>query len=188
MRFWNSLAAFAVVPFTTRFDWTILLMPFRRVLAIWPALGLVAWVQRVMICHVFDVIPLLDIDRIVEALTVQLQDVGSAALYCPREAPTRVLFLALINSGLGHTAFVGVIVIWLFLAGACSAFCNLGLVAIACLLLLVVVLLMLIGLTGCAWLAIVVLWGMRGTWFLSVLPLLLYSLGTQACSQVAQTP
>jgi len=57
-------------------------------------------------------------------------------------------------------------------------------------LLLVVwlVLLMLTGLTGCAWLAIVVLWGMRCTWFLSVLPFFLYGLGTQACSQVAQTP
>ncbi len=30
------------VPFTTRFAWTILLMPFRGVLAIWPALWLVA--------------------------------------------------------------------------------------------------------------------------------------------------
>jgi len=99
--------------------------------------------------------------------------------------PLEVLFLALMNSGLGHTAFVGVIVICLFLVGACSAFCSL-----ACLLLLVVwlVLLMLTGLTGCAWLAIVVLWGLRCTWFLSVLPLLLYGLGTQACSQVAQTP
>ncbi len=38
--------------------------------------------------RVFNVIPLLEIDSIVEALTVQLQDVGSAALYCPR-APTR---------------------------------------------------------------------------------------------------
>ncbi len=65
---------------------------------------------------------------------------------------------ALTNSGLGHTAFVGVIVICLFLAGACSAFCSLGLVAMAYLLLL-----MLTGLTGCAWLAIVVLWGMRCT-------------------------
>ncbi|DBA76095.1 TPA: hypothetical protein ACH3X1_009839 [Trebouxia sp. C0004] len=37
----------------------------------------------------FDVMPLLEIDGIVEALTAQLQDVGSAALYCPREAPTR---------------------------------------------------------------------------------------------------
>ena len=39
------------VPFTTRFAWTILLMPFKGVLAIWPALWLVAWVQWVMICH-----------------------------------------------------------------------------------------------------------------------------------------
>ncbi len=71
------------------------------------------------------------------------------------------------NSGLGHTAFVGVVVICLFLAGACSAFCSLGLDAIACLLLLVVwlVLLMLTGRTGSAWLAIVVLWGLRGTYF-----------------------
>ncbi len=38
--------------------------------------------------HVFDVMPLLDVDSIVEALTVQLQDVGSATLYCPRDAPT----------------------------------------------------------------------------------------------------
>ena len=115
--------------------------------------------------RVFVVIPLLEIDSIVEALTVQLQDVGSAALYCPRVFPLEVLFLALTNSGLGHTAFVGVIVICLFLAGACSAFCSLGLVAIAYLLLLVVwlVLLMLTGLTGCAWLAIVVLWGMSCT-------------------------
>ena len=81
--------------------------------------------------------------------------------------PLEVLFLALMSSGLSRTAFVGVIVICLSLAGACSAFCSLGLVAIAiaCLLLLVVwlVLLMLTGLTGCAWLAIVVLWVMRST-------------------------
>ena len=68
------------------------------------------------------------------------------------QLPLKVLFLALMSSGLGHTAFVGVIVICLFLVGACSAFCSLGLVAIACLLLLVVLLalLMLLGLTGCA--------------------------------------
>ncbi|DBA82669.1 TPA: hypothetical protein ACH3X1_006912 [Trebouxia sp. C0004] len=40
----------------------------------------------------FDVMPLLEIDSIVEALTAQLQDVGSAALYCPREAPTRAVY------------------------------------------------------------------------------------------------
>ncbi len=39
--------------------------------------------------RVFDVMPLLGIDNIVDALTVQLRDMGSVALYCPREAPTR---------------------------------------------------------------------------------------------------
>ncbi len=93
--------------------------------------------------RVFDVMPLLGVDGVVGALTVQLQDVGRAACIV-------LVFLALINSGLGHTAFVGVIVICLFLVGACSAFRSLGLVAIACLLLLVVwlVLLILLGLTG----------------------------------------
>ena len=56
------------------------------------------------------------------ALTAQLQDVGSGAFYC------------------SHIAFVGVIVICLFLVGACSAFCSSGSVAMACLLLLVVLL------------------------------------------------
>ena len=66
--------------------------------------------------------------------------------------PLGVLSLALMSSGLGHTAFVGVIVICLCLAGACGAFCSLGLVAMACLLLLVVLLalLMLTELRGCA--------------------------------------
>ena len=84
------------------------------------------------------------------------------------------------SSGLGHTAFVGFIVICLFLVAARNAFCTSGLIAIACLLLLVVLLaqLMLLGLTGCAWLAMVVLWGMRCTWVLSVMPLLLCILGT----------
>ena len=79
--------------------------------------------------------------------------------------PLGVSSLALMSSGLGHTAFVGVIVICLCLAGACSAFCSLGLVAMACLLLLVVLLalLMLTGLRGCAYLAMLVLLGMRGT-------------------------
>ncbi|DBB01575.1 TPA: hypothetical protein ACH3X1_000223 [Trebouxia sp. C0004] len=36
--------------------------------------------------RVFDVMRLLDINCIVEALTVQLRDMGSAALYCPRAA------------------------------------------------------------------------------------------------------
>ncbi|DBA73557.1 TPA: hypothetical protein ACH3X2_009800 [Trebouxia sp. C0005] len=39
--------------------------------------------------RVFDEMPLLDVDNIVQALTVQLQDVGSCTLYCPRDAPTQ---------------------------------------------------------------------------------------------------
>ena len=39
--------------------------------------------------HVCDVIPILDVDNIVGALTAQLQDMGNGALYCPRVAPTR---------------------------------------------------------------------------------------------------
>ena len=37
--------------------------------------------------RVCDVMPLLDVDSTVGALTAQLQDVGSGALYCPRAAP-----------------------------------------------------------------------------------------------------
>jgi hypothetical protein len=65
---------------------------------------------------------------------------GNAALYCPCAAPTQVLFPALMSSGSGHTAFVSVTVICLFLVGACSAFCSLGFNAMACILLLVVLL------------------------------------------------
>ena len=119
--------------------------------------------------RVCDVIPILNVDNIsiVGVLTTQLQDMGNGALYCPRVAPTRVLSLALMSSGLGHTvtAFVGVIVICLCLAGACGAFCSLGLVVMACLVLLVLLLtlLMLTRLRGCACLAIVVPSGTRGT-------------------------
>ena len=39
--------------------------------------------------RVHDVVPLLDVDGIVEALTGHLQGTGSGSLYCPRAAPTR---------------------------------------------------------------------------------------------------
>ncbi|DBA96107.1 TPA: hypothetical protein ACH3X1_001601 [Trebouxia sp. C0004] len=140
--------------------------------------------------RVFDVMALLDIDCVVEALTVQLQDMGSAALYCPHAAPTQGVVSCTYEQWFRPYSLVGVIVICLFLVGSRNVFCSLGLVAIACLLLLVVLLALLtfLGLTGCAWLAIGVLWGMRCTWFLSILPLLLCGLDTQACSQAALTP
>ena len=39
--------------------------------------------------HVHDVVPLLDVDGVVEALTARLQSTGSGSLYCPRAAPTQ---------------------------------------------------------------------------------------------------
>ena len=59
------------------------------------------------------------------------------------QLPLKALFAALMSKGLGHTAFEGAV--------ACDALCNLGLVAMACLLLPVVLLalLMLTALAGC---------------------------------------
>ena len=39
--------------------------------------------------RICDVVPILDVDSIVGALTAQLQNMGSGGLYCPRMAPTR---------------------------------------------------------------------------------------------------
>ena len=52
-------------------------MPFRKVLAIW----------------LNDVVPPLDIDGVVEALTARLQGTGSGSLYCPRAALTQSVTL-----------------------------------------------------------------------------------------------
>ena len=76
--------------------------------------------------------------------------------------PLGVSFLVLMSSALGHTAYVDFTVLCLYLAGACGAFCSLGLVAMALLLVVLLALPMLTGLRGCACLAIVVLWGSRG--------------------------
>ena len=90
MRFWNSLAALPVGSFHHTVCLDNLTDAFQG--------GACNMASSVASClrsvgydmpHVSDVMPLLDIDSIVEALTVQLQGVGSAALYCPREAPTR---------------------------------------------------------------------------------------------------
>ena len=115
--------------------------------------------------RVCDLIPILDADKIAQALTAQLQDMGNGVLYCPRMTPTRGVVSCTYEQCFRPTAFVGAIVNCLCLAGACGAFCSLGLVAMACLLLLVVLLalLMLTGLKGCACLAIMVLWWMRRT-------------------------
>ena len=39
--------------------------------------------------RVHDVVPLLDVDGVVEALTGHLQGTGSGSLYCPRVGPTQ---------------------------------------------------------------------------------------------------
>ena len=43
--------------------------------------------------HVHDVVPLLEVDSVVEALTECLQSTGSGSLYCPRAARTQGLVL-----------------------------------------------------------------------------------------------
>ena len=94
------------------------------------------------------------------------------------------------DSGLHHTAFLDDIVICLLiLVGACSAFCGLHLVAIACLLLLVVLLALFIltMLAGCACGALSTV-GHDRHLSLSVMPWLLCGLSVQACSQAALTP
>ncbi len=90
--------------------------------------------------------PVLDVDSVVEALTVQFQDMGSAALHCPGAAPSRGVVSRTYEQWFRpyslrrrHLPVSG-------------GRMQLGLVGMACLLLLVVLLtlLMLIGLTGCA--------------------------------------
>ena len=39
--------------------------------------------------RVHDVVPLSEVDGVVEALTARLQSTGSGSLYCPRAAPTQ---------------------------------------------------------------------------------------------------
>ncbi len=90
LRFWNSLAALPVGSCYHTVCLDNLTDAFQKG-ACNVASSVAGWLRSVgyNMPRVFDVMPLLDIDGIVEALTVQLQDMGSAALYCPREAPTR---------------------------------------------------------------------------------------------------
>ena len=79
--------------------------------------------------RVHDVVPVLDVDGVVEALTVLLQSTSSGGLHCPRAAQLRVLFHmhAHTNGGLSLIAHVEGIVSFMFLGGgACSDYCSLG--------------------------------------------------------------
>ena len=57
--------------------------------------------------RVTDVVPLLDVDGIVDAFVEHLTRVGSGTVYCPPIAPLRVLCLAHMNSGVGLSVRVG---------------------------------------------------------------------------------
>ena len=80
------MAVLLLVPFATLSDWTNLLMPFRDMASL-----LAACLHSVgfEMPRVHDVVPLLDVDCVVEALTRRLQGTGSGSLYCPRAAPTQ---------------------------------------------------------------------------------------------------
>ena len=53
--------------------------------------------------RVHDVVPLLDVDGVAEALTTHLQSTGSGGLYCPCAAPTQ----GHMSSGLGFIVRIG---------------------------------------------------------------------------------
>ncbi len=90
LQFWNSLAALPVGSFYHAVCLDDLTDAFQGVACNMASsvAGCLHSVGYDMPC-VFDVKPVPDVGSIVEALTVQLQDMGSAALYCPRAAPTR---------------------------------------------------------------------------------------------------
>ena len=90
--------------------------------------------------RVHDVVPLFDVDdvaiNIVEALTAHLQFRRFWRFALSTCNPLRVLFLAHEGSGSSLIVHAGGIVSFLFLRGACSAFCSLDWVVMACLLVL----------------------------------------------------
>ena len=84
---------------------------------------------------VHDVVPLLDVDGVVEALTECLHSTGSGSLYYPCAAPTQGIVSCTYEQWFSLIAHVG-IVSFLFLGGACSGSCSLGWAVMACRLLL----------------------------------------------------
>ena len=89
LQFWNSLAALPVGSFCHTLCLDILTDAFQG-----DACNMASSVAGCLhsvgykMLHACDVVSLLDVDNIVEALTAQLQDMGSGALYCPCAAPT----------------------------------------------------------------------------------------------------
>ena len=103
--------------------------------------------------RVFDVMPLLDVDNIVQALTVQLQDGSSAALYCLVRLPL---------GGVVSCTYKQ----WFTPYSLCRPYCHLPVIG-RCMCMQRFMQFRLgchsLPVAGCAWLAIVVLWGMRCT-------------------------
>ena len=73
-----------------------------------------------------DVVPLLDVDGVVEALTAHLQSTGSGNLHCPRAAPTQGVVSCTYEQWFIPYSLRRGIVSFLFLGGACSGFCSFG--------------------------------------------------------------
>ena len=82
--------------------------------------------------HDSDVVPDMEVAAKVEALRQHLGSTHDYALHCPRAAPTTGVVDAQIIFGLGLLASIGGTVSYLFLVGACNAFCNSDLVLIDC--------------------------------------------------------
>ena len=124
--------------------------------------------------HVYDVVPLLDVDSVVQVLNARFQVAGDGALFCRRVAPTQGVLSCTYEQWYRPYSQI---VRCLSLVGACNAFYSLGWVVLVCLLLLVVwlamVLVMLPGFRGFVCATAVVLLGLRRISCLSVLHLLL---------------
>lgn len=134
--------------------------------------------------------PLLDVDNVVGALTSRLQNMDNSALCCPCAAFTTGVISCAYDQWLRpfspHEHYCH-LPIYDRRMQRCLRF-RLGCHGLHILLVCLLALVMLTVLTGCLCLATVVLWGIRGTWSLNVLTLLLCNYGMQACSQTALTP
>ena len=162
LQLWNSLAGLPIDSLYHTVCLANLTGAFQEG-AIWPD-SLAACLHSVgfEVPGVHDVVALLDVDGVVEALTARLQSTGSGCLYCPRAAPTQGIVSCTYEqwfkpySPRRRSASC-------FWEAQAAIFCNLGWAVMACQLLLAVwlVLAMWRGLTGSFWLATVVLLAMR---------------------------
>ena len=125
--------------------------------------------------RVHNVVPLLDVDNDVEALTGHLQGTGSDSLYCPHAAPTRGVVSCTYKQWFKPYSPRRRYCQLPVSGRRMQRFLHLGWAVMAWQLLLAgwLALAMWTGLTGFVWLATVVLLAMKCVWFLSVPPWLL---------------